>query len=142
MINYRNRQKALIRLILIATFGAMYFSWLLYMSASAQSNMLLRLWHDQDANATVTDGDMPAAGVEVTVTEQCTVTVCAASPRAYVVVTDNAGYASLELQTDTQYSIDAPCLSMEVTASDVGGQAVQEVSTCKVWRVWLMAIFR
>lgn len=142
MTAYPNRRRALFRLAMIALAGALFFSYLLYRSATAQSTVLLRLWHDQDASGTVSADDMPAGGVVVTVTEQCSDNVCAASPKAYVVVTDANGYVSLELQPDTAYSIDAPCMAMVVQASEVSGQAVQDVTTCAVWRVWLPQVGR
>lgn len=142
MISNCQRCQALRRLIYVALLGALVFTWLLYRSATAQSAMFLHLWHDQDATGTVSAGDMPAGGVEVSVTEQCTGNVCAASPEAYVVLTDASGYASLELQPDTPYIIGAPCMTMTVQASDVSGQSTQEMTTCGLWRLWLPALAR
>lgn len=136
------RRRALRHLAIVALAGALIFCYLLYRSATAQSTMLLRLWHDQDATGTVSADDMPAGGVEVSVTEQCAGNVCAASPRGYVAVTDANGYVSLELQADTQYSIAAPCMTLTVQASEVSGQAAQEMTTCAVWRLWLPALAR
>ena len=146
-MTYPQRRRALLRLLAVALFGALVFSWLLYRSATAGSTgsassptaaMLLRLWHDQDASGTVTDGDLVAPGMDVAVTERCTGNICA----AWIVTTDADGYVSIELQPGTEYAIEAPCLSMTVQAGDVGGQAVQDATTCAVWRVWLPAIAR
>jgi len=136
----QTRNKALLRLAIIALTGAFIFSWLLYRSATASTIMLVRLWHDQDASSTVSADDVPASGVTVEVTEQCTGSVCAASTDAYTVVTDANGYASLELQPNTDYSISAPCLTMTVQAADVSGQGEQQWSTCGVWRLWLPVV--
>lgn len=131
---------ALRRLFCIALLGALFFSWLLYRSATAQSSMLVRLWHDQDSSASVTPSDMPAGGVEVTVTEQCTGQVCAASPAAYAVLTDADGYATLPLVDGVEYNIDAPCMTVTVQASEVSGQAASEWATC-LQGVWLPTIY-
>lgn len=139
-MTYEAKRKALLRLAIIALLGALYFSWLFYRSATASTIMLVRLWHDQDASSTVSADDVPASGVTVEVTEQCNGSVCAASTDAYTVVTDANGYASLELQPNTDYSISAPCLTMTVQAADGNAQAVQEWSTCGVWRLWLPVI--
>ena len=143
-MTYTMRRRALRRLFYIALFGALVFSWLLYRSATAGSTgsptaaMLLRLWHDQDASGTVTDGDLVAPGMDVAVTERCTSNICA----AWIATTDVQGYVSIELQPGTEYAIEAPCLEMTVQAGDVGGQAVHEVTTCAVWRVWLPEVLR
>lgn len=139
----QTRNKALLRLAIIALFGALVFSWLLYRSATASTVMLVRLWHDQDASSTVSDGDVPASGVTVEVVERtCPGSVCAASPVVYTVITDSNGYASLELQENTDYSISAPCLDETVQAADVSGQGEQQWSTCGVWRLWLPVVGR
>ena len=142
MTTYRQRQRALRRLALIALAAALIFSWLLWYSATASTVMLLRLHHDQDRSATVTPSDIPASGVEVMVTETiCTGQVCAASPVALVVVTDSDGYASVALEAGTEYSITAPCVAVSVVASDVGGAAVRELATCGRG-VWLPMVAR
>lgn len=135
---------ALRRLLYIAMLGALIFSWLLYHSATAQSFLLVRLYHDQDTSATVTTGDLPASGVAVEVTEAdaaCTGQVCAASPVAYIVTTDGEGYATLPLVPGVQYNISAPCLGLTVVASEVSGQGVSEMTTC-LQGVWLPVVGR
>lgn len=140
-MTYEAKRKALLRLAIIALFGALIFSWLLYRSATASTIMLVRLWHDQDASSTVSADDIPASGVTVEVVERtCPGSVCAASPVVYTVITDSNGYASLELQPDTDYSVIAPCLAMTVQAADVSGQGEQQWSTCGVWRLWLTIV--
>lgn len=108
--------------------------------AHAQSAMLLRLWHDQDASRTVTPGDIPAGGVAVVVTEQCSdsAPVCAGS-QAAAYTTDEAGYVSVVVSGTVE--IAAPCAATTVQAGEVAGQAVTEMATCGQG-VWLPVVMR
>lgn len=125
------------RTIIIACFGLAIFAAIaLHNNATAQSSLLLRLWHDQDSSASVTSDDIVAADVEVTVTQVNCASLCA----AWIVTTDSAGYASITLH-DGEYEIEAPCMAMTVQAADVSGQSVQEWTTC-LQGVWLAAIAR
>lgn len=141
MTKLDNRQKGLLRLILISIAGALFFSWLLWLSAYASTTMLLRLWHDQDGNATISTGDIPASGITITITElTCSDPgVCSASPGSWSVTTDTDGYASITLH-EGEYRIDAPCLSLTVQASDVSGQAAQDEPICRLHQIWLANI--
>lgn len=137
----KTHRTALLRLFIIALLGALVFSWLLYRSATASTTMLLRLHHDQDRSGTVSAGDIPAAGVDVAVTEaNCIGQVCAASPNAWSVTTDADGYAAITLH-DGEYEITAPCMVMTVQAADVSGQGVTEWATC-ARGVWLPVVQR
>lgn len=141
MNTYYQRRRALLRLAIIAFIGALFFGWLFYRSVSASTVLLIRLYHDQDHSATVTPGDIPAAGVAVVVTEQCTEIVCAASRTAYIAFSDSNGYVSLDLQENTSYDVTAPCMAMSVQASDVSGQSVTEWATC-AQGLWLPVVGR
>lgn len=142
MVSYQQRRKALRRIIYIAVIGAAIFSRLLYRSAVASTALLVRLYHDQDGTGTVTNGDIVADGVIVTITEaNCIGQVCAASPNAWSVTTDADGYAAITLH-DGEYEIAAPCMVMTVQASDVSGQGVQDVTTCGLWRMWMAEVWR
>lgn len=140
MIDNYNRQRSRLRLIVILCLGlAVFFAIALYRSAHA-ATVQLRLYHDQDLSATVTPGDLPAAGIEVRVTEiACTGQVCISinsAHDAYVVATNADGYVSLALDPGTQYEITTPCANWRVLAGDVDGQSVNDVVTC-LRGVWL-----
>lgn len=140
-MTYHQRKRALLRLAIVAFVGAAVFSWLFYYSLHASTALLVRLYHDQDASGTVSAGDIPAAGVDVSVTEAtCTGQICAASTTAYIVTTDSDGYVSLALDAG-EYEIAAPCKVATVQAADVSGQAATEWATCAKG-LWLPQVQR
>lgn len=141
MNTYYQRRRALLRLAIIAFIGALFFGWPFYRSVSASTALLIRLYHDQDHSATVTPGDLPAAGITIEISEAtCPDVVCSASPAAWMVTTDSQGYATIELH-DGEYAVEAPCMAATVAASDVSGQSVTEWATC-AQGIWLPVVGR
>jgi len=134
MTTYHQRRRALIRLLLIAISTGVIASCALWYSATATTITLLRLHHDQDRSGTVTAGDIPAAGVEVAVTQVGCTNICT----AWIDIADANGHVSLALEAG-EYEIEAACMVMVVQASDVTGQAVSDMTTCGLV-LWLPVV--
>ena len=137
MTKLNKRQKCLLRIITIAFGGAMYFSWLLWLSATAADiPLLLSLYHDTNHDGQ-RQSEEPAASDYAYALSWTNGTQSLSATG----ITDANGMIATRVTTGT-WTVSGDALSWQITVDgDVVGAGVQDVGVGR-HGLWLPVVWR